>query len=249
MCSYAIAYARKSAQAQKTQTQMNGLHSYAQREGITIKYSFQENASGKGVVKNGSLQMNKEFAKVFNKLHQDSSIKFLLVTNLSRLSRSSFMTKILEKLIKTLGIEIIETEKDKRINSKNLTYLRSECESHTKFSEDILEKIKKTKEQQNLLGVVVDRGGSIVYGYKRSSLINKYDVDPLQAKIINKIFDLHILKNQTVNAIVKNLNVSQGQSSKSRKWNSQRVYRILNKREIYSGYGKYPKLLASCFMQ
>lgn len=232
-----VVYARVSTLTQKAnetiKDQVNLLKTYAKN-----KYKIIDIIKDNGV---SGAEMDRAVSLIDRLANSPGKIQGLLCKSLDRLSRDLYIQLWIEKELKKLGIGLILAEQENLNGDKpmikafrQMIGVFAELEKNT-----IVTRLKSGRKHKTL-----DRGikasGKTPLGYKYSGKTTKDKkivVDPKEAELVNKIFNLYIKKRSLsrVKKELDNLNLS---NRKNKKFSRQSLALIL-KNKFYLGLVKY----------
>jgi len=185
----AIAYFRVSTNQQDFERQISDVELYCKKENIELVKSFQEKESGK-------IKERKELTEMMNFIQNSIDIDYVVISELSRLGRTSKVLETIETLnSKKIGLialkETIKTlNPDKSVNHSSNLILSILSSINSYELETIKYRVKSGIKQSRINGKA---GGSnnLPYGYKKD--INKnLLIDESESEIIKTIFNLYL---------------------------------------------------------
>lgn len=173
----------------------------------------------------------------------------LLVFMFDRLGRRDDETPFVVEWFTKQGVEVWSTQEGRQSfdnhTDKLINYLRYWQGSGESLKTSL--RVKEKHEQMVKDGIY--RGGTPAYGYclVKSGVFNKKDkellklqIDPIESKIVEKMFDLVYSEGYGGNRIVKYLNENAIPSRKGGSW-TLGVVNIMLRNPIYKGYISYDK--------
>ena len=97
----------------KIDTQIESITNYAFKKNINIKSIFINN----GLIDNSKASIEREFSKLIRYLKEYPEIKYLIITEVERLSRDNISTIKFFSALNKIGVKLISTRGEDYINS------------------------------------------------------------------------------------------------------------------------------------
>ena len=234
-----VQYVRVSTTAQDLDRQYNEIRRLCDYENYEIVETFYEKESGK-------IKERPELMRMMGYFKTNPEIKFVVISELSRLGRTSFVLTTIEEFSRQkIGLISIK-EKIKTLNedgtvNATTTMITSVLASINSYELD-------TMRYRMLSGkVTAVKNGGIVgndilpYGYKKVD--KKLVVDETESLIIQQIFEMSLTN--TCTFIANYLNNKEVPTRRKRKWRES-VLRNILKNSIYAGQRNYKGIKYDC---
>ena len=236
-----VAYQRVSTDSQDYERQVDSIKRRCEIEKYEIVASFSEKESGK-------VKERLELMKMMQYLKSNPEIKFVVISELSRLGRTSFVLQSIEELSKLkIGLisikENIKTLNDDGTVNATTTMITSVLASINSYELDTMRyrmldgKVKAVKN-----GGIVGNN-NLPYGYKKEIIpigntktFKKLAINDEEAVILNQIFEMS-LKMSCTN-IAHYLNNKEIPTRLNCKWREPVINKML-KNTIYIGQRNY----------
>lgn len=190
----AISYSRVSTTQQDFERQIDDVETYCIKEGIELIKQFSEKESGK-------IKERKALTEMMNYIQNSNDIDFVIVSELSRLGRTSKVLETIETLnSKKIGLislkENIKTlNVDKSVNHSSSLILSILSSINSYELETIKYRVISGIKQSRIKGKA-SGSNNIAYGYKKDKDKNLL-IDEIEAEIVKTIFNLYLEGNGT----------------------------------------------------
>ena len=225
----AVAYFRVSSERQDLDRQRNDINKECEYLGYTLVKSFEEKESGK-------IKERPELMAMMEYLQNNPTISYVIISELSRLGRTSFVLSTIEALSK-LKIGLISIKErlttlneDKTVNA-TATMITGVLSSINSYElETIAFRMKSGKINAVRNGGVISNE-NYPYGYMKDKN-KKLVINPIEAPIVKMIFEMSLIKGcRVIAAYLHNKDIPTRQH---KKWRDSVVWQILTNR-LYIG--------------
>ena len=225
----AVAYFRVSSERQDLDRQRNDIKKECDYLGYKLVKSFEEKESGK-------IKERPELMAMMEYLQNNPNISYVIISELSRLGRTSFVLSTIEALSK-LKIGLISIKErlttlneDKTVNA-TATMITGVLSSINSYElETIAFRMKSGKLNAVRNGGVISND-NYAYGYMKDKN-KKLVINPVEAPIVKKIFEMSLIKGCRV--IATYLNNKEIPTRQHKKWRDAVVWQMLTNR-LYIG--------------
>jgi site-specific DNA recombinase len=225
-----VIYARVSKDDMNLQRQFEDIQKHCVYRGLTVVNQFTEKISG---LKEDRCEINNliSFCKI-----KTNDIKFVVVSELSRLGRTKQIIDTVDQLTK-LGIclislkERIETLNDNGETNPTTNMIISIMSSINQFEVETIKYRVKSGLKSSAFNGNAGGGRFLPYGYKKDG--KKLIIDETESEMIKYIFHLYLNGNGT-SKISRIFNQNDYKTRSGKKWHDKVIYDIITN-SIYCG--------------
>ena len=218
----AVIYARYSSDNQREESidgQLRECMAYAERKGLTVIHSYIDRA----------LSAKTDARPQFQKMIKDSNTRkfeVILVWKLDRFSRNRYDSAYYKHLLQKNGVHVVSATEEIS-NSPEGILMESVLEGMAEYySAELSQKIRRGNKENALKGKA--SGGVVPLGY----IVNEkkqYEVDPLTAPIVQKVFQRYA-NGESCAEIARSLTQRGLRNRSGKPYVSRSFYNMLNNR-------------------
>lgn len=183
---YVVAYMRYSSENQRDgysiEAQKAAIEAFCQQNGYNIVHFYKDEA------KTGTLDNREEFQQMISDA-ADGNFQAVIVHKFDRFSRDKYDNAIYKRELRNNGVRVISVLEPLDDSPESLI-LETLLEGMAQYySENLSREVKKGLREKALLAKHC--GGVAPYGYKVNKETSDLEIEPTEAEIVRKIFELY----------------------------------------------------------
>lgn len=248
-----IGYVRVSTQGQATDGyslsyQEDEIKAYCKAHNCTLIQTFYDKGISGAKVNEGSLEVDREGFQDMISFIRTNEVDLVIVLNTSRLWRSDIVKVLVHRELMKQNVDIKSIEQPTYSIYNNdpsdflINGLMELLDQYQRL--EITMKLGRGRRKKAQEGGYA--GGTAAYGYSSKKGSKKLTVSPIQAKVVQRTFELK-KKNSSwsLQKVADQLNIEGHKTNKGKQFTKVQVKRILDREDFYKGTYQYGDVTTS----